>query len=57
MLQEHKGCIFNEADRLQMELVNPDKEWKVEGSFFTRQSEMDIRMKWRESADKSQLLG
>jgi hypothetical protein len=35
-----------------MDFVDPEKEWRVEGSFFARQFDMDVRMKWREGVNK-----
>jgi cytochrome P450 len=32
-----------------MELVNPDKDWKSKNSWFVRQSDMDIRLRRREN--------
>jgi hypothetical protein len=32
--------------------VHPKREWRVEGSFFARQYDMDVRMKWREGVER-----
>ncbi|KAE9991893.1 hypothetical protein EG327_010680 [Venturia inaequalis] len=37
---------------LDIEFVHPEKEWRVEGSFFARQFDMDVRMKWREGVNR-----
>ncbi|TID14100.1 pisatin demethylase / cytochrome P450 monooxygenase [Venturia nashicola] len=37
---------------LDMEFVHPEREWKVEGYFFARQSDMDMRLKWREGVNR-----
>ena len=35
---------------LQMRLAEPEKEWTVDPTFFAKQSDMDIYMKWRDGA-------
>jgi hypothetical protein len=37
-----------------MKFVDPDKEWRVEGSFFTRQYDMDITLAWKDGVKKEQ---
>lgn len=37
---------------VKMEFVHPEREWKVEGSLFAKQSDMDMRIKWREGVNR-----
>jgi len=41
---------------LDMKLVNPDKEWRVEGSFFARQYDMDMYLSWRDGVNKEMYI-
>ena len=40
---------------LQMRLANPDREWKVESRFIAKQSDMDIKICWRDGVDVHQM--
>ena len=42
--------------RFQIELLHPEKEWKVRSVFFARQYNMDIVIRWRDGVRK-QVLG
>jgi len=41
---------------LDMNFVNPDKEWRVEGSFFARQYDMDMYLSWRDGVNKEMYI-
>jgi cytochrome P450 len=41
---------------LQMNFVNPEKEWRVEGAFFARQYDMDMHLSWRSKDKKDQYI-
>lgn len=36
------------ANGPQIKFMHPEREWKVEGTFFARQSDMDVTFEWRE---------
>lgn len=48
----HLAWNWSHANLEQIEFVHPEKEWRVEGSFFARQFDMDVRMKWREGVNR-----
>lgn len=41
---------------IQMDLVNPDKEWRLDQKFFSRQFDMDIWIKWKKGKSSADLV-
>lgn len=40
-------CVSALVQAFDMELVKPQEEWKIESIFFARQTNMDVRLRWR----------
>ncbi|KAL9097808.1 MAG: hypothetical protein Q9165_000134 [Trypethelium subeluteriae] len=45
------------AELLEFEMDPPDKEWKVEYLFLSKQTGMDVKIKWRQGIAKEEILG
>ncbi|KAF2238438.1 cytochrome P450 [Viridothelium virens] len=45
------------VDLLEFEMDPPDKEWEVEYLFLSKQTGMDVKIKWRQGIAKEEILG
>ena len=41
----------------QIEMDPPEKEWNVEYMFFAKQTNMDVKIKWRPGVVKEEIIG